>query len=138
MEIEFLQYLPVDPPGEWTKMRLKDWMHPEHGPLPDELALVSGNGNQFKVAVWLTNKHILVALELSDEDSRHKWSPELRGNILQTFRWTLDIEEEIIQCRTHSFPIPEIEDDEIWRTEIIQTVMKESVKICLMTKVGDV
>jgi len=135
MNVDFVQYLSIDPAGTWTSKQRKNWLHPDHGPLPDELALLDGNGKTFRVAVWLTNKHILVALETIDE-SEEDWSPDLRGSILQTFRWTMNAEEEIIRCRTHDFPIPDIEDEDQWRESVIQGVMKESVKICLTTKVG--
>jgi hypothetical protein len=138
VEIEFVQHLPIDPKGTWTKKQRKDWMHPDHGPLPDELALIDGKGNQFKVAVWLTDKHLLVALELFSEDPEEQQVPsDLRGSIMQTFRWTLNAEEGTIQCRAHSFTIPTIEDDEQWREVVIQTVMMKSVKICLETKMGE-
>jgi hypothetical protein len=137
MNIEFVQYLPIDPKGSWTSMQRKDWMHPDHGPLPDELALIEGEGRPFKVAVWLTNKHILVALELFKEDPEEDWSEDLRGEILQTFRWTINAEKETIECRAYDFPIPDIQDDEQWREAVIQTVMRESVRICLNTRVGE-
>lgn len=136
MEVEFIQDIPIDPEGSWTNMQLMDWMHPAHGPLPDEFALLEGNGRVYKVALWLTDKHILVALELAKEHSKEPWSPDRRGEILQTFRWTIDAEKETIQCRSFSFPLPDIEGDEQWRTAVIRAVMNESVKICLQTKVG--
>lgn len=136
MNISFLQDLPIDPPEAWTKMRWKDWLHPGYGPLPDALALIEGDSKRFQVAVWLTTRHILVALELFQEDPESQHHEDLRGKILQTFRWTIDPDREILVCRNFEFRLPDIEDDAQWRAKVVQTVMEESVRICLNTTVG--
>jgi len=140
MHIEYLGDLPIPGYGEWNSKSLEDWLHPEHGPLPESLNLVYANREDFRVALWGTSNSIIAAVEMI---SRNRTKTEqiaadyMRGQVLFTIRWTVD--ENEVKCWNHSFPIPAQgnsgEADASWKHRIMKALAVESVRVAITTPI---
>jgi len=66
--------------GEWTNEEAKNWIHPAHGPLPEDLLRVDTDTDHYVIAVWIRDIDIVTALECPEK-------PTGRGAILWSARW---------------------------------------------------
>lgn len=140
MKIEYLGDAPIPGYGEWTSKSLEDWLHPEHGPLPDGVHLVEAQGEAFRVAVWAVNTNALVtAVEMLD---RNRLKEEqiaadgIRGQVLFTIRWVVD--EGDVKCWNRLFPLPiqgRHEGEERWKQRIMELLATESVRVAMDTPI---
>lgn len=115
----------------WLRKEFLDWLHPEHGPLPDYMGQVDCCGEKFRCVLWLRGKIVVVALEMLE---RSRYPDEelnarlMRGTILQTFRWRWS-EEGFHGYRRQVTVPPDPGNDEIWMAQIAEELMLESVHI---------
>lgn len=141
MDIEYLGDLPIAGYGEWTSKSLEDWVHPEHGPLPDSLSLVGCKGEDFRVAMWGSPETdcVIAVVEMLDR-SRTKEEQDnadtMRGQVLFTIRWTVD--EDTIECWNRKFrrPADAGRGEAEWTQRTIQALAIESVRVAATTPIS--
>ena len=140
MKVTYLRDLEIEGLGEWTDDRFSDWLHPNHGPLPDHLALLSCEGEEFKVALWSIRSGLTTATELIERTRMvgpENKAERMRGNILYTLFWKLDGEDFI--CYDRRVPLPNasrFESDEEWRTRSYRRVTRATVALAATMPMG--
>lgn len=136
MKVDFIRDLPIPDYGEWTDDATGDWMHPCHGPLPHNVAILRCLGGEFVVALWSAETSLLTLVDICDEpEGRESEAFKQAGPTPRTYRWRLEGGSFYSTGRKYT-PPRYGGSEEAWRRCVCRQIMMESVILTIEHPIG--
>lgn len=120
----------VPPVEAWTNEQFTDWLHPMHGPLPNNLISASSDTDHYVIAVWLNKDCVITVLECPQK-------PVGRGAILWSARWAYDEHNRLVD-QTSGQVVTKPLDWYRNKLELYQAFIPEVIKEAESASLGNV